>query len=119
MWKGRVQPGLELQTSVGDVPGKFSRLLFEQTEEIFMAEVIEIEKGERTPLRLGRSRDPDSQLRRLQLSDLFRTPRRDGVFLHFGFFGLKPGFAGLEAPPPCLTKEPKSILRQLTLSGTE
>src|SRR3954452_17189753 len=115
MGKGRIQPGLELQTSVRDMFRKFSRFLLEQGEKILVAEVIEIEKRKRAALRLRRSRYPDSELRRLQLSDLFRTPRRDIVFLHLDLFRLDSGFARFHASAARLAKKPKPVLGHFTL----
>src|SRR3954447_14851619 len=67
---GRVEPGLELATATANVRGQFGPFHVEKREQLREGEFIEVKKRERTALRLGGGRDPERELRWLELPDL-------------------------------------------------
>ena len=115
----RIQPGLELLAPIVNVTRQLRWLQFRQIEQVFVAEMIEIEKSERRPLRLRRAGDPNGQLIGFKPLDLLRGGNRDVVFLPLNFFRLQALFAGLEAPFARVAKKPKTILGKLALGGSK
>src|SRR5689334_17966400 len=77
---GRIQPRLKFLARVADVFRELRRLEFRQQLQFFVIELIQVKKSQHAALRLGSACDPDSELLRLQLCNLFWRARVDGVF---------------------------------------
>src|SRR5437588_8365905 len=80
-----------------------------------MTELIEIEKRERGALWIGRGRNPDRELFRLELFDLGWRPISKFALFKIDIFSLQTMLAGFETPPARVSKKPKPIPRGLAI----
>ena len=67
-------------------------------------------------LRIGRARNPDSQLLRLEFFDLRRPPGRQFLLFQIDIFRLQALFACFQTPPAGVSKKPEPVAQGFACS---
>src|SRR2546421_7130594 len=102
----RIEPGLEFAPPAANQLRQFAGFHFQERQQFRQGEFIEVEKGERTALRLGRGGNPDRQLLGPERSDLRRCVRRDLDFFQHAGLRLNSLFRHRDATLARLTEKP-------------
>src|SRR5437870_10083419 len=114
---GCIEPGLKFAATGGDRARKLIQFQTEHRHHFAIVKFIEIIEGEGAALWFRCSRNPNRQLFRFELLDLFRRLRRNFGRLVRPLLWLHPVGNDIEATPARFAKKPVAIRRRLATGG--